>query len=41
VIAIADRSHEPVAKAMHMAARSHGIDGSVMRLAAAATGAAG
>jgi homoserine kinase len=41
VIAIADRSHEPVANAMHKAARAHGIDGSVMRLAAATTGAAG
>jgi homoserine kinase len=41
VIAIADRSHELVAKAMLKAARSHGIDGSVMRLATAAMGAAG
>jgi len=41
VIAIADRSHQPVAKAMHDAARAHGIDGTVVRLAAAVTGAAG
>jgi homoserine kinase len=41
VIAIADRNHDPVAKAMHKAARSHGIAGKGMRLAAAARGAAG
>ncbi len=41
VIAIADRSQEPVAKAMRKAARTHAIDGSVMSLAAATTGAAG
>jgi len=39
VIAIADRHHDPVAQAMSRAARSHHIDGSVVRLAAAATGA--
>jgi homoserine kinase len=41
VIAIADRNHDPVAKAMHKAARAHGIAGRGMRLAAAARGAAG
>jgi homoserine kinase len=41
VIAIVDRNHEPVAKAMQKAARGHGIDGKVMRLAAAARGATG
>ena len=41
VIAIADRHHDPVAQAMSRAARSHHIDGSVVRLAAAATGASG
>ena len=41
VIAIADRRHDPVAQAMSRAARAHQIDGSVMRLAAAATGANG
>jgi homoserine kinase len=41
VIAIADRNHDPVAKAMHKAARAHGIDGKSMRLAAATIGAAG
>jgi homoserine kinase len=40
VIAITDRSHDAVAKAMRKAARDHDIDGSVMRLAAATTGAA-
>ncbi len=39
VIAITDRNHDQVAKAMHNAARAHGIDGAGMRLAAAATGA--
>jgi homoserine kinase len=41
VIAIADRHHDPVAQAMSSAARAHQIDGSVLRLAAAATGANG
>lgn len=41
VIAIADRHHEVVAQAMFRAARAHDIDGTVMRLAAAATGANG
>src|SRR6202035_5340439 len=36
VIAIADRNHDPVARAMHKAARAHGIAGKGMRLAAAA-----
>ena len=40
VIAIADRNHDPVARAMHKAARAHGIAGKGMRLAAAARGAA-
>jgi homoserine kinase len=41
VIAIADRHHDPVGQAMSKAARAHGITGNVMRLAAAAAGAAG
>jgi len=41
VIAIADRNHDTVAKAMHKAARAHGIAGKGMRLAAAARGATG
>lgn len=41
VIAIADRHHDPVGQAMSKAARAHGINGNVMRLAAAASGAAG
>jgi homoserine kinase len=41
VIAIADRHHDPVGQAMSKAARAHGLDGNVMRLAAAASGAAG
>ena len=41
VIAIADRNHDPVAQAMHKSARSHGIDGKVVKLAAAARGAIG
>jgi homoserine kinase len=41
VISIADRHHDAVAQAMSRAARAHGIDGKVMRLAAAASGAAG
>ena len=41
VIAIADRNHDPVARAMHKAARAHGIAGKGMRLAAATRGAAG
>jgi hypothetical protein len=41
VIAIADRLHDPVAQAMSKAARAHHIDGNVMRLAAAVTGANG
>jgi homoserine kinase len=41
VIAIADRHHDPVGQAMSKAARAHGLDGNVMRLAAAAAGAAG
>ena len=41
VIAIADRHHDTVAKAMHKAARAHGIAGKGMRLAAAARGATG
>ena len=40
VIAIADHNHDPVARAMHKAARAHGIAGKGMRLAAAARGAA-
>jgi homoserine kinase len=41
VIAIADRHHDAVGQAMSKAARAHGIHGYVMRLAAAASGAAG
>jgi homoserine kinase len=41
VIAIADRHHDPVGQAMSKAARAHGINGNVIRLAAAASGAAG
>jgi homoserine kinase len=41
VIAIADRYQDEVARAMHTAARAHDIHGHVMRLSAAATGAAG
>jgi homoserine kinase len=41
VIAIADRHHEALGQAMSKAARAHGINGNVMRLAAAASGAAG
>lgn len=41
VIAIADRHHDAVGKAMSKAARAHEINGNVMRLAAAASGAAG
>jgi homoserine kinase len=41
VIAIADRHHDSVEQAMSKAARAHGITGNVMRLAAAASGAAG
>jgi hypothetical protein len=41
VIAIADRHHDRVGEAMEKAAGAHGIDGRVMRLAAAATGANG
>ncbi len=39
VIAIADRNHDRVAKAMDKAARARSIEGKVMRLAAAAAGA--
>jgi homoserine kinase len=41
VIAIADRNHDAVSQAMAKAARAHGVDGTVIRLTAAATGAAG
>jgi homoserine kinase len=41
VIAIADRQHDPVAQAMVKAARAHQVDGRIVRLAAAATGANG
>jgi homoserine kinase len=41
VIAIADRHHDPVGQAMSKAARAQGVSGNVMRLAAAASGAAG
>ena len=41
VIAIADRHHDPVGQAMSKAARARGINGNVIRLAAAASGAAG
>jgi homoserine kinase len=41
VIAVADRNHDPVARAMSKAARAHGINGRVIRVAAAAAGAAG
>src|SRR4029077_13961956 len=41
VLAIADRAQDAVAQAMSRAGRAHGIDGNVMRLAAAASGAAG
>jgi hypothetical protein len=41
VIAIVDRNYDRVAQAMSTAAGAHGVDGHGMRLAAAATGAAG
>jgi len=41
VIAIADRHHDAVRQAMSKAARAHGINGDVLSLAAAASGAAG
>ena len=41
VIAITDRHHDRVAQAMAEAAGTHGIDGRVLKLAAAATGATG
>ena len=41
VIAIADRHHDPVGQAMSKAARARGINGNVIRLAAAASGASG
>jgi homoserine kinase len=41
VIAIADRNQDAVSQAMAKAARAHGVDGTVIRLTAAATGAAG